>query len=190
MCARANQKKPSHRRKAHHQQNRNLNIPSIRFLGFIALLLLAANAWLSTVVGKSLWFAIALRNAVPAKASILDIEYVVNSGKGPSRHVYVTYTYTYHGQQYTNRTRQLTSFAYSSSVEPQIRAAFERGEEITCYVDPEAPERSVFSKEISVVGVLFSLLFPIVFGWGFVVMLRSLFVYWQQSRLDNSVNGV
>ncbi len=125
--------------------------------------------------------ALAFRNAVLVDARILNIE-VVPLNEAPDA-VYVTYSYDYAGHHFEHRTQRVATFSQSSKWHDGLSEAYRNQSTVGCYVDPENPSRSVFSREFSISLFLVVSIFPVVFGCIAVIMTTHLVrCCWQHVR--------
>ncbi len=116
--------------------------------------------------------AIALRNAVLLDAHILNIE-VVEVTEAPDA-VYFTYAYDYEGNHFEHRTQRVATFSRSSKWHDGLREAYRTQCTVGCYVDPDKPSRSVFSKEFSISLFFVVSIFPVAFGFIAVIITTHL----------------
>ena len=122
------------------------------------------------------------------EAQILNMEVVERGEAGDA--VYFTYTYEFEGNRYQHRTRRLATFARSGELQEQLRDALKNEKRVQCYVDPDRPSLSVFSREFSVPLFLVSAIFPIAFGMITVLiaatLIQRLRETWCQSRANRT----
>ncbi|GAA5508691.1 hypothetical protein Rcae01_04158 [Novipirellula caenicola] len=155
----------------HHHQ---VPLRGVRLLAVLAMVIVSISVaiWSSIALISNCVDALRLRNAVLVDARVSHIE-IVKRGKAKDA-VYVTYSYEYQGQRYKHRTQKITLFAPGFKVHGKLIHAFRTGEAVQCYVDPDRPSLSVFSKEFSRSLFLLSAIFPIGFGSVAFIIATSL----------------
>jgi len=149
-------------------------------LSFAAVFFTTVAVWTGHGMVVSCVRAHQLRNAVPVEATIHKFE-VVEQTEAPDT-VYVTYSYEYENQRYEHRTQKLAVFDLGHEVRHAAKEALRTGETMPCYVDPDQPSLSVFSREFSIPLFLVSMLFPVFFGGASVMLVVSLFLRYRQMR--------
>lgn len=137
---------------------------------WIVAILMLSCAIVSVWTGYSLFaackFAVEMQNAVPVPCTIehMDIS-VVSSGDGTRLKVVVTWSYEYEGVTHRTTSERIQLFGWQNrKMIDAMNRAWQEKRPVTCFVDPESPENSVFSRHFS--GSLFflTLLFPLFFG--------------------------
>lgn len=147
----------------HHQ----VSLGPVGFLVVTLFTVMAFAVTIWTLTGLTLICvnSVKLRNAVIVDAEILDIQKrVVASGDGTTLEVTVTYSYEFNGQHFEHQTQKLGLFGVSGKFHDILDEALRTGEVVSCYVDPDDPSMSLFSKRFSVSMFLVTLIFPIAFG--------------------------
>lgn len=124
--------------------------------------------------------AVRLQNGVLVDARVLNIDVVERGEVGDA--VYFTYSYEYQGKLYQHRTRRLALFSRSNKPHKKLGTAFQTGSVVQCFVDPDRPSLSVFSKEFSIPLFLVSAILPVAFGGAALLITVSLFRRYRRSR--------
>jgi hypothetical protein len=92
--------------------------------------------------------AIRLQNAVLVDARVLNIDRrFVHKGDGSGEEVTVKYEYHYAGNRHKQSSQQLSLFGSDHTIVEELEEAFAAGNTVQCFVDPDEPSLSVFSKE-------------------------------------------
>ena len=142
-----------------------------------AILFTSAAVWLSMIPISIGTRAIKLRNAVLVDARILNIDKQwVSSGDGSREAIFIRYEYDYLGERYEYNTENIALFG-SNEVARQLEEDLAAGNAVQCFVDPDDPSLSIFSKEFSIGWFIFIILFASAFGGASVLLWVNL--YWQ-----------
>lgn len=134
--------------------------------------------------------AIKLRNAVLVDSQILDIDRQrVKRGDGSGELVTVRYEYNYLGKRYEHNTHEIALF-HTGTTANWLEESLSAGHAVQCFVDPDDPTLSIFSKEFSIGWFIFIVLIASAFGGVSIISQGELYRRARESiRLKRLTKG-
>ncbi len=159
-------------------------------LGLFALPFAAVGAWMAWSVGSTLVSASQMRAWVPVEARLASGGYETHTGDSATFEAYATYTWDWYGQSYTGDRVGIASGAdnigdYQRDKGRELRSAFDNGQPITIYVDPDHPSDAIIDRNVRWGLVGFKMIFVIVFGGvGFGLLVFTILAPRDKDKAD------
>jgi len=153
-------------------------------VSLFALPFFSVGVWMLWSVGTTLHQAWQMQAWVPVEARIISAGYTTSSGDSDTWEAYAEYSYSYGGARYTADRVNISSGGdnignYQRETGNRLSGARSRGEPITVYVDPEAPQQAITDRSVRWGLMGFKSIFLFVFGG---VGLGLLIVAWRAPR--------
>ena len=143
--------------------------PGMGCLVLFSLPFMLVGVFMSAMVTADVITVIGLRSWKEVPATVVDTyldEYV--GDESVSYEAKVAYNYEVDGQTYYSERVSFLSFNDSGDGQIQLQQRYAEhmaeGKPITAYVDPNDPSRSVLDRSMKPGGMIFALIFAIVFG--------------------------
>jgi hypothetical protein len=147
------------------------------FLTLFGLPFLAVGVFATYRTAALLWTWHEAKGWVAVEAHVTSVDLEVHSDEdGSTFEAACRYTYEFNGVQYAGDRVGLEQGAdnigdWQKTVHQKLKLAFEKGQPVTCYVDPAHPQRAVLFRELRLAMLGFWLAFGAVFSTAGLAMV-------------------